>query len=339
LKCSTGRWPKTGMVTSMPGQEGIPSVFSPMSRTLGDLSYFTESMVGMKPWKYDHSVHPLPWRPEVAKEFKEKKKFKVGVLRTDGVVDPSPACARAVETVVQALIKEGHDVVDVHPPDMYEALLIASQLLNSDGCKTFRSFFRTGEWSDTGAAQMSILMKLPRSLKYVYYLWVKYVRRDSIWAGLIRDWYPKSSYEQWKLVAKREAYKARWHVWWEEEAQVDFLVTPPNALPAVPQDGMKGSVANCGYTFLFNLLDYTCGILPITHVDRTLDQLPADFQIGKLNGVARGAYRLYDADAMDGLPVGVQVVGQRLEEEKVLAIMGRVESALGEEKYRLLELD
>jgi Asp-tRNA(Asn)/Glu-tRNA(Gln) amidotransferase A subunit family amidase len=42
---------------------------------------------------------------------------------------------------------------------------------------------------------------------------------------------------------------------------------------------------------------------------------------------------------MHGLPVGVQVIGCRLEEEKVLAIMKRVEDALGEETFLLLELD
>jgi Asp-tRNA(Asn)/Glu-tRNA(Gln) amidotransferase A subunit family amidase len=61
--------------------------------------------------------------------------------------------------------------------------------------------------------------------------------------------------------------------------------------------------------------------------------------IKKLNGVARGAYKLYDADKMHGLPVGVQVVGRRLEEEKVLAVMKRVEDALGDSRYQLLEVD
>ncbi len=42
---------------------------------------------------------------------------------------------------------------------------------------------------------------------------------------------------------------------------------------------------------------------------------------------------------MHGLPVGVQVVGRRLEEEKVLALMARIESALGDQKYQLLDLD
>ena len=55
--------------------------------------------------------------------------------------------------------------------------------------------------------------------------------------------------------------------------------------------------------------------------------------------MAQGAYKLYDADAMHGLPVGVQVIGRRLEEEKVLACMERVEEALGDDKFKLLELE
>lgn len=88
-------------------------------------------------------------------------------------------------------------------------------------------------------------------------------------------------------------------------------------------------------------LDYSAGILPVTHVDPVLDQLPATFDFRKLNGVAKGAYKHYDADKMAGLPVGVQVVGRRLEEEKVLAVMERVEDALDKYggSYQLLEVD
>ncbi len=254
LKCSTGRWPKTGFRTSMPGQEGVPSVYSPMARTLDDLAYFTRSVVGMRPWTYDYSVHPLAWRPDVAAEFAEKKTLRVGVLRTDGVVAPSPACARAVAMVEAALRRAGHEMVELDPPpNMYEALRLGALLLNADGCQTFRSMMREGEWEDPGAQQMSWLMGLPRPLKYLYYLWVKYVRRDPIWAGLVRDWHPMSAFENWKLVAQRESYRDQWFRWWNA-AQVDFLVTPPNATPAVPHDGMKDAVSSCGYTFLFNLV-------------------------------------------------------------------------------------
>lgn len=60
-----------------------------------------------------------------------------------------------------------------------------------------------------------------------------------------------------------------------------------------------------------------------------------------MNGVAKGAYKHYDAERMHGLPVTVQVVGQRLQEEKVLACMQRVEDALERHnggKYQLLEV-
>ena len=175
-------------------------------------------------------------------------------MRSVGVIDPSPACARALRKVVSALRAEGHEVVDIDPPSPYEALVIAANLLNSDGCKTFRSPFRTGEWSDPGAAQLNFYMKIPRPLKYLYYLWVKHVRRDPMWAGLLESFRAKSSFEQWQWVAKREAYKAKWHEWWSGKARIDFLLTPPNATPAVPHNGMRDAVSNCGYTFLFNLV-------------------------------------------------------------------------------------
>lgn len=244
-----------GMNTSMPGQEGIPSVFSPMARTLNDLVYFTRSVIQMRPWKYDYTVHPLEWRESIEQEYAEKKRLRVGVMRTDGVVDPSPACARALEQVAAALTAEGHEVFDVNPPCPYEALVIGSQLLNSDGCHTFSSFFRSGEWNDRGAAQLSFYMRLPRPIKYVHYLWVKYIQRDDIWAGLLRDWHHKSGYEYWQLVGRREAYKAKWFSWWDQEAKMDFLITPPNATPAVPHGGMHDAVSSCGYTFLFNLVN------------------------------------------------------------------------------------
>lgn len=79
----------------------------------------------------------------------------------------------------------------------------------------------------------------------------------------------------------------------------------------------------------------------MTHVDRKADQLPVSFKIKNLNGVAQGAYMHYDADRMHGLPVGVQVVGQRLQEERVLTVMKRIEEALEVHggKYQLLEIE
>lgn len=50
------RFPKSGNNTSIPGQIGIPAVYSPMTRTLNDLETVWRAVVGMKPWQYDYSV-------------------------------------------------------------------------------------------------------------------------------------------------------------------------------------------------------------------------------------------------------------------------------------------
>ena len=88
-------------------------------------------------------------------------------------------------------------------------------------------------------------------------------------------------------------------------------------------------------------MDYSAGIVPVTKVDPVMDKLPDSVDVRKMNGVARGAYKHYDAEKMMGLPVAVQVVGRRLEEEKVVAVMSRIEDMLESEgkRYRILEVE
>jgi Asp-tRNA(Asn)/Glu-tRNA(Gln) amidotransferase A subunit family amidase len=82
-------------------------------------------------------------------------------------------------------------------------------------------------------------------------------------------------------------------------------------------------------------LDYTAGVIPVTSVDKRLDALPEDFMKSNLykslTSVAKSAYTVYDAEKMHGLPLGVQIVGRRLEEEKVLQGMQIIETALREQ--------
>ncbi|EXJ87338.1 hypothetical protein A1O3_04297 [Capronia epimyces CBS 606.96] len=333
LRCSTGRWPKMGMDTSMPGQDGIPSVFSPMARTLDDLTYFTKAFIQMKPWEVDYTVHPIPWRQELYDATSESKRLRVGLMTTDGVCRPAPAIARGLELTADALRAAGHEVVEIPVPSFPSTatpalgLQIASVLLCGDGGKTYRSFFRTGESNDPAGAQINFYQSLPRPFKYLWYLWTRYVKRDPLWASLLRYFHPLTDVEHWKWVSKREAFRATWFEWWDQPAQkFDFILCPGNATPALPHKAMHDAVSSCGYTFLWNLLDYTAGIVPVTKVDGEKDQLSKTFK--PANGVEKGAYKYYDSAQMAGLPCAVQVVGRRLEEEQVLAYMKIVEDSL-----------
>lgn len=86
-------------------------------------------------------------------------------------------------------------------------------------------------------------------------------------------------------------------------------------------------------------LDYSAGILPVTHVDKNRDALSPTFK--PRNAVEAGAYRMYDATKQHGLPIGVQVISRRYSEEKVLEGMKIVEKLLKQEgsAYELFERD
>lgn len=101
------------------------------------------------------------------------------------------------------------------------------------------------------------MLRVPRVLKRLYAWYLRYIRRDALYAGLIEAWHEKTVEEYLALVAHREAYREQWFDMWDAH-KLDFVLTVPNALPAVPHGGMKEGFKACGYTFLFNVV---CNLL------------------------------------------------------------------------------
>jgi amidase len=81
------------------------------------------------------------------------------------------------------------------------------------------------------------------------------------------------------------------------------------------------------------VIDSTVGVIPVLTVDSKIDALPADFD-EKIRSagtplLSKLCYsQVYDAEAMHGLPVGVQIVGPAWEEERVIETMKVVDTAL-----------
>ena len=77
----------------------------------------------------------------------------------------------------------------------------------------------------------------------------------------------------------------------------------------------------------------------MTFVDSSKDALPSNFQkfiFPTLNTAEKGSYANYDARKMHGLPIGVQVVGERFEEEKVFSGMRAIEAALKKSGHQFI---
>ena len=122
LRPSSGRLPYEGMANSMDGQNCVLSVVGPLSSSVGGLRLAVKGILSQQPWLHDPLVHEIPWRSEqeqfvlnaiAATEKKDKLVF--GLFRDDGACTPVSPVRRAIDLVVAAMIKCGHEVSFIEP--------------------------------------------------------------------------------------------------------------------------------------------------------------------------------------------------------------------------------
>lgn len=98
--------------------------------------------------------------------------------------------------------------------------------------------------------------------------------------------------------------------------------SPVQASPAVPHGAAAKVSMICAATVMFNVLEYPVACVPVTRVDHVKDshdkadgpefkrwQDDGDAQRGSWM-ISKALYEqgIYDAEKMEGLPVGIQVV-------------------------------
>jgi hypothetical protein len=88
-------------------------------------------------------------------------------------------------------------------------LKIGSQLIFADGGKIPTAPIRVFKSNNAGVVQAMRMFALPALLHKIFTLYVRYIKRDEIYADLLDGWHAKRVLDFWPLVAKREEYKAQ----------------------------------------------------------------------------------------------------------------------------------
>lgn len=139
---------------------------------------------------------------------------------------------------------------------------------------------------------------------------------------------PISVYEYWQINKRKIAAQQAYHTMWDNMRSasgrpVDVLLVPTMPHTALPHRGCRW----VGYTKLFNVLDYTALSFPAGKASKDLDgNLPTDY--APRNAHDAWNWEKYDREAMDGHYVGLQIVGRKFEEEKVLGAAKQFERLL-----------
>ncbi|KZF25831.1 amidase [Xylona heveae TC161] len=297
LKPSSGRLPYHGVPVSTDGQEHVPSVIGPMSRSLSSLTLTMKAVIDAQPWQLDPKCCPLPWREDLFREV-QTRPLVIRVMVDDGVVRPHPPIQRALEGMVDLLKKAGHEIVEWKPEGHAECVAVADAYYASDGGEDVRR--------DVAVA----------GEPYIPHVEKLFSKGEGI-----------SVYEYWQLnkrkIAAQKAYLDRWNSTKSPISGrvMDVILCPPMPHAAVPHRACRW----VGYTKVFNVLDYPAFVFPCSSISATRDQACGAVAHQPRNSIDEWNWNLYDPVAMDGHPIGLQIVARRLEEEKVLGVTAMME--------------
>lgn len=287
----------------------------------------TKECLLAEPWNLDPNVTPLPWREDVYR-FIQQQPLKIGIIFDDGVVKPHPEIETAVRLAADWLETAGHELVIWDASDHIDCIAIMDQMYRADGGEGIRR--------DVEAAGEPMIPHV---------------------AALVGSSKPISVYDYWQLnrqkIRAQESYNKKWNEsatlppWsagdgsQKQQSQssrlVDVLISPVAPHTAVPHRTARWT----GYTKVWNFLDYAALSIPFGTLEQESSfggRLPKIYA-----GDARKSYLrdyvarndmdkwnrgLYDPELMNGLPIGLQIIGRRFEEEKVLGVAKVLENVI-----------
>ncbi|KAI2479101.1 Amidase domain containing protein [Pyrenophora tritici-repentis] len=303
LKPSSTRLPYQGVSVSTDGQEHVPSVIGPMARNMDSLVAVTKAVIDASPWDQDPKCCPVPWRSQVYEDA-QSRPLIVAVMRDDGVVKCHPPISRVIDEVASKLEKAGHEVVSWSPGSLHQNCIdIMDQYYTADGGEDIRRDVEAGGEP-----------------------FIPHVE------ALINKGKPVSVYEYWQLNKKKLELQKRYLDLWNSTKSeksgkpIDVLLTPVMPHSAVPHRKCRW----VGYTKVFNFVDYPAVVLPAGQVSKELDGEAAGLMglYQPRNTLDEWNWNTFDLDAMDGMPIGVQIVSRRLQEEKALGAAKAIDTIL-----------
>ncbi|KAG0137617.1 amidase signature domain-containing protein [Tuber indicum] len=140
----------------------------------------------------------------------------------------------------------------------------------------------------------------------------------------------KSMTELWDLHVRKLTFQNAYQTYWNSTASLTNTGRPVDALilPWAPSASYPPEkFCYLGYSGFVNLLDYTASVVPVgVKVDKSIDRKAVGHE--PVDALDKFVYESYDPEAYHGTPIGIQIVGRRLQEEKVLVISEIVEAAL-----------
>lgn len=293
------------------GVDYVAASIGPLSTSLGGLELFMKTVLAAKPWLTDSSLVAMPWNND-SWHFRREvglHNLKIGVMWDDEVVRVHPPVTRALQEVVKKLKNiEGVEVVDFKPYRHDLAWKIAASLYFPDG----------------GAQATQLIDSVPEP-------WLplsRWILTDNPYVK------HRSNEELRELAHQRDEYRLQYLQKWnatatssgasdQPEGTIDVLLCPSGPGAAPPHQRSR----YWAYTSQWNVLDYPSVVFPVTRAMPEVDIYETDYE--PRNSDDRYNFETYrDPEVYRDVPVSLQLVGRRFEDEKLLEILKYIQARI-----------
>ncbi|KAL1849577.1 hypothetical protein Plec18167_003179 [Paecilomyces lecythidis] len=300
IKPSVARLPHGGLTGLHGGMENIVGVCGPMAACVDDLKLFCQVVLDSEPWHYEPSLVEIPWRTHL----EAPKKLVIGVMWNDGIVQPHPPVTRALEEAVIMLRHAGHTIIEWKPSYHKELIDCINKAYFLDGGKEYRETMEKA--GEPAVPIIDWILNTVATKEYtIQESWVINTERDRL----------------------RTLYSEQLR-----QTQVDAILCPVGPSVASAHDESR----YWGYCSVFNALDFSAAVLPVSVVKDTdtWEKYPRVSQ-KPLSAMDAWYESLYD-QGIEGpqkyrdAPISLQLVSRRFQEEKLLAVLASVDEVIRE---------
>ncbi|KAK7203246.1 amidase signature domain-containing protein [Myxozyma melibiosi] len=293
IKPSSGRNPYHNIKGYWPDGEdvtGVLCVDGPITTSARDLELILKSIAIQEPWLVDPSCARLPWvDPEPL-----DRPLRIGVINSVKTYEPITSIFKDFQSKVAAA---GHELVEIDLHKVTELADIATRFFKADG-----GIFLQKVCDETGEPLTNAVLN-----------------------GGLYPCEPIDLNQFWALSHQRAARQREWLRYWLDTASktkdgepVDFILLP--AQPQLPRP--KEPMASDTVILAWNTLDYPAAIFNAETIDLKKKEYKFEFPTPSPTNEVEVAYdKLFPEDrskAYDGFPVGLQLVGKKQDEPKLL---------------------
>ena len=221
---------------------------------------------------------------------------------------------------------KGHNVFEINFPYFEEVVLGYGSLLSAEGnLRTFKKAIKNEPlMKEYNTMRFNIL---PNWLRYLTKFVLKFIGENRL-SNIIMATNGKSVSEYYRISKLQDHIKKKTIKWWIEENELDCLISPGLATPAIHHGESENLALTCCYTFIWNFLDFPTGVVPITKVKEGEDVYIDNFHNDRFSKLTKKSLK-----GSVGLPLGVQLSCLPFKEELCLNVMKQLEDLINFHEY------